>query len=148
ILPVLALIVIAVWMLGVGTLKDLSLVLLIGITVGTYSSICTATPFLVSLKQRRKDIKRHDEKVVARRARIAERGRNDDDLSGDDADDDAALDDDAPESGAAGSGGRARGGRATADVAAGSGGGGAVDTPASAPRPGAKPAGTKRRKKS
>ncbi|MBU3750278.1 MAG: protein translocase subunit SecF, partial [Mycobacterium sp.] len=35
IMPVLALMVVAVWLLGVGTLKDLSLVLLIGILAGT-----------------------------------------------------------------------------------------------------------------
>ena len=36
IMPVLALIVVAVWLLGVGTLKDLALVQLVGIIVGTY----------------------------------------------------------------------------------------------------------------
>lgn len=72
-LPIISLMVIAVWMLGVGTLKDLSLVLLIGIIVGTYSSIFTATPILVSLKERNKDIKAHNEKVLKRRALAAEK---------------------------------------------------------------------------
>lgn len=73
ILPIISLMVIAVWMLGVGTLKDLSLVLLIGIIVGTYSSIFTATPILVSLKERNKDIKAHNEKVLKRRALAADK---------------------------------------------------------------------------
>jgi len=51
ILPVLALIVVAVWLLGVGTLKDLALVQLVGIIVGTYSSIFFATPLLVTLRE-------------------------------------------------------------------------------------------------
>ena len=52
VLPVLALIVVAVWLLGVGTLKDLALVQLVGIIVGTYSSIFFATPLLVTLRER------------------------------------------------------------------------------------------------
>lgn len=48
VLPVLALMVVAVWLLGVGTLKDLALVQLIGIIIGTYSSIFFATPLLVT----------------------------------------------------------------------------------------------------
>lgn len=43
VLPVIALLVVAVWLLGVGTLKDLALVQLVGILVGTYSSIFFAT---------------------------------------------------------------------------------------------------------
>lgn len=150
ILPILALIVIAVWMLGVGTLKDLSLVLLIGIAVGTYSSICTATPILVSLKERRKDIKRHNTKVTERRARIAKRGPAGDSADSIDAARDIAEEDEGGSAGddRPGSDGSAPAGAATAGVAGRSGGGGPVDTPASAPRPGAKPAGSKRRKKS
>ena len=71
--PIISLMVIAVWMLGVGTLKDLALVLLIGIIVGTYSSIFTATPLLVSLKERQRDIKAHNGKVLERRALAAEK---------------------------------------------------------------------------
>ena len=73
VLPIISLMVIAVWMLGVGTLKDLALVLLIGIIVGTYSSIFTATPLLVSLKERQRDIKAHNGKVLERRALAAEK---------------------------------------------------------------------------
>lgn len=41
----------AVWLLGVGTLKDLALVQLVGMIVGAYSSIFFATPLLVSIKE-------------------------------------------------------------------------------------------------
>ena len=68
IMPVLALMVVAVWLLGVGTLKDLSLVLLIGILVGTYSSIFFATPLLVSLRERTKLVREHNRRVLNRRA--------------------------------------------------------------------------------
>ena len=47
VLPIISLMVVAVWLLGVGTLKDLALVQLVGVIVGTYSSIFFATPLLV-----------------------------------------------------------------------------------------------------
>ncbi|WP_308805516.1 protein translocase subunit SecF [Acrocarpospora pleiomorpha] len=52
ILPVAAILFIGTTLLGAGTLKDLSLALFVGMLVGTYSSICVATPILVSLKER------------------------------------------------------------------------------------------------
>lgn len=67
IMPVLALMVVAVWLLGVGTLKDLSLVLLIGILAGTYSSIFFATPLLVSLRERSELVRNHTRRVLNRR---------------------------------------------------------------------------------
>ncbi|MGC0363905.1 preprotein translocase subunit SecF [Rhodococcus sp. 27YEA15] len=74
VLPVIALMVVAVWMLGVGTLKDLALVQLVGITVGAYSSIFFATPLLVSMKERWGPVSVHTRKVLARRATLAEKG--------------------------------------------------------------------------
>lgn len=71
VLPIIALMVIAVWLLGVGTLKDLALVQLVGVVVGTYSSIYLASPLLVSMKERRKDVADHTRKVLARRERSA-----------------------------------------------------------------------------
>lgn len=68
ILPVLGLLVIAVWMLGVGTLKDLALVQLVGLIVGTYSSIFFATPLLVSIKERWGPVAAHTKKVLAKRS--------------------------------------------------------------------------------
>ena len=70
-LPLIALVIIAVWMLGVGTLKDLALVQTVGIITGTFSSIFLATPMLVDFKQRTSEIKKHNKKVSAKRATVA-----------------------------------------------------------------------------
>jgi preprotein translocase subunit SecF len=67
VLPVLALMVVAVWLLGVGTLKDLALVQLVGIMVGTYSSIFFATPLLVTLREHTGLVRSHTRRVVKRR---------------------------------------------------------------------------------
>jgi preprotein translocase subunit SecF len=66
-LPVLSLMVVAVWLLGVGTLKDLALVQLVGIIVGTYSSIFFATPLLVTLRERTELVQVHTRRVLRRR---------------------------------------------------------------------------------
>jgi preprotein translocase subunit SecF len=77
-LPVLALMVVAVWLLGVGTLKDLALVQLVGIIVGTYSSIFFATPLLVTLRERTDLVQTHTRRVLRRRgpdgAKASEKG--------------------------------------------------------------------------
>jgi preprotein translocase subunit SecF len=67
VIPVIALIVVAVWLLGVGTLKDLALVMLVGIIVGTYSSIFLATPLLVTLRERTELVRTHTKRVLRRR---------------------------------------------------------------------------------
>lgn len=67
VLPVIALLVVAVWLLGVGTLKDLALVQLVGILVGTYSSIFFATPLLVTLRERTELVRNHTRRVLRRR---------------------------------------------------------------------------------
>jgi len=67
VLPVIALLVVAVWLLGVGTLKDLALVQLVGIIVGTYSSIFFAAPLLVTLRERTELVRTHTRRVVRRR---------------------------------------------------------------------------------
>jgi preprotein translocase subunit SecF len=72
VLPVLALMVVAVWLLGVGTLKDLALVQLVGIIVGTYSSIFFATPLLVSLRERTELVRTHNRRVGRRRGPSSE----------------------------------------------------------------------------
>ena len=51
-LPVGAILFVGGGVLGVGELKDLSLVLFIGILSGAYASICIATPVLAQLKER------------------------------------------------------------------------------------------------
>lgn len=87
-LPILALMVVAVWLLGVGTLKDLALVQAIGIVQGTFSSIFLAASFLVSLKRRQKDYAEHDRKVAeARAAGEAPAVPGEADAAADDADD-------------------------------------------------------------
>jgi preprotein translocase subunit SecF len=67
VLPIISLMVVAVWLLGVGTLKDLALVQLVGVIVGTYSSIFFATPLLVSLRERTDLIRTHTRRVLNRR---------------------------------------------------------------------------------
>ncbi len=71
VLPIVALMVVAVWLLGVGTLMDLALVQLVGVIVGTYSSIYFATPLLVSLRERTELVRKHTKKVLNRRERGA-----------------------------------------------------------------------------
>ena len=71
VLPIIALMVIAVWLLGVGTLMDLALVQLVGVIVGTYSSIFFATPLLVSLRERTDVVRKHTRRVQNRRQTAA-----------------------------------------------------------------------------
>ncbi|ANI39659.1 protein translocase subunit SecF [Mycolicibacterium vaccae] len=71
VLPIIALMVVAVWLLGVGTLMDLALVQLVGVIVGTYSSIYFATPLLVSLRERTDLVSKHTRRVLNRRQTAA-----------------------------------------------------------------------------
>jgi len=64
-LPIIALMIVAVWLMGVGTLKDLAVVQLIGVIEGTFSSVFLATPLLVSMKNRQKKFKKHNLEVAA-----------------------------------------------------------------------------------
>lgn len=73
-LPIISLMVVAVWLLGVGTLKDLALVQLVGVIVGTYSSIFFATPLLVSMRERTDLVRNHTRRVLNRRKSSTERG--------------------------------------------------------------------------
>ena len=66
-LPVAGLLVAGVAILGSGTLKDLALVLLIGMLLGAYSSVFVAVPLAVELKIREPTIKAHMAKVAAKR---------------------------------------------------------------------------------
>jgi len=66
-LPVAGLLVAGVAILGSGTLKDLSLVMLIGMLVGAYSSVFIAVPIAVDLKLRDPAIKAHTARVLAKR---------------------------------------------------------------------------------
>ena len=51
-MPVASILFVGAGLLGAGTLKDLSLVLFVGMLSGTYSSIFIATPVLADLKER------------------------------------------------------------------------------------------------
>lgn len=63
VIPIAALLVVAVWLMGVGTLKDLALVQLAGVVAGTVSSIYFSAPLLVTLKSRQKRYREHDARV-------------------------------------------------------------------------------------
>ncbi len=71
-LPVAALLVVGVAVLGTGPLKDLALALFVGMLAGTYSSIFIATPLAAQLKDREPAIKAHTAKVLGRREKEAE----------------------------------------------------------------------------
>ncbi|SDK57345.1 protein translocase subunit secF [Glycomyces sambucus] len=68
VLPVAALLFVGVGALGVGTLKDLALVLFVGMIVGAYSSIFLAAPWVVDLAERSAAFQRHNKKVATARA--------------------------------------------------------------------------------
>ncbi|GAA0809554.1 protein translocase subunit SecF [Spirilliplanes yamanashiensis] len=70
-LPVGGLLFIGAGLLGAGTLKDLGLVLFVGMGLGVFSSIVFATPVLAALKEREPRIKAHTQRVLARRASAA-----------------------------------------------------------------------------
>src|ERR1700728_3799562 len=67
-LPVAAILVVAITVLGTGELQDLALVLFVGMLSGTYSSICIATPVLADLKERQGEYKDLAVKVKRRLA--------------------------------------------------------------------------------
>ncbi|MHB2251338.1 protein translocase subunit SecF [Corynebacterium aurimucosum] len=67
-LPIIALFVVAVWLMGIGTLRDLAFVQFIGVIEGVFSSIFLATTLLVTLSNQRKSVKKHNAVVAAYRA--------------------------------------------------------------------------------
>ncbi len=67
-LPVSAILFIGSYLLGAGTLSDISLALFVGMAVGTYSSIFVATPLEVALRDTEAKIKKHTADVLALRA--------------------------------------------------------------------------------
>jgi preprotein translocase subunit SecF len=70
-LPVAAILFIGAFVLGAGTLRDISLALLIGILVGTYSTIFIAAPLYAQLRDREPKIKKQNAKVLVDRERAA-----------------------------------------------------------------------------
>lgn len=67
-LPVSAILFVGAGLLGAGTLKDLALVLFIGMIAGTYSSLFIATPLLADLKEREPQFQALAKRVAARQS--------------------------------------------------------------------------------
>ncbi|HEV7956605.1 MAG TPA: protein translocase subunit SecF, partial [Marisediminicola sp.] len=70
-LPVAAILFIGSFVLGADTLRDISLALLVGILVGTYSTIFIAAPLYAQLREGEKDIRTRDERTLAVRTAAA-----------------------------------------------------------------------------
>jgi preprotein translocase subunit SecF len=117
-LPVAGLLFVGAGLLGVGTIKDLALVLFVGLATGAYSSLFLATPIACDLKERQPQFKALAKRVAARRASAAAKAEA-----------------------AARSGGEGGAGTTTAVLAPAAGPSPGVDdpTPGEAPRPGARP---------
>ncbi len=73
-LPVAGLLFVGAGLLGVGTLKDLALVLFVGLAAGAYSSIFLATPIVADLKEREPEVQALRRRVLARRSSQARQG--------------------------------------------------------------------------
>ncbi len=67
-LPVASILFVGAGLLGAGELRDLALVLFVGMLSGTYSSICIATPVLADLKEREPQYKALTKRVNLRAA--------------------------------------------------------------------------------
>ena len=72
-LPVASILFIGAFVLGAGTLRDISLALFIGILVGAYSTIFIAAPVYAQLRGGEEPVKRRDAKVLQARERAGGR---------------------------------------------------------------------------
>ncbi|MCW2495366.1 protein translocase subunit SecF, partial [Jatrophihabitans sp.] len=72
-LPVAGLLFVGVGVLGVGTIKDLALILFVGLASGAYSSLFLATPIVVDLTEREPAYKALAKRVAAKRSAEARR---------------------------------------------------------------------------
>ena len=68
-LPVASILFIGAFVLGAGTLRDISLALLIGMLVGAYSTIFIASPLYAQLRENEPEIRKRDKKILAARAK-------------------------------------------------------------------------------
>jgi preprotein translocase subunit SecF len=68
VLPVASILFIGAYLLGAGTLRDLSLALFIGIILGTLSTIFIAAPMYAWLRLNEPEMKEHEKKVRRRRS--------------------------------------------------------------------------------
>jgi preprotein translocase subunit SecF len=67
-LPVAGLLFVGAGILGVGTIKDLALILFVGLASGAYSSLFLATPIVVELTEREPAYRQLRKRVMAKRA--------------------------------------------------------------------------------
>ncbi|MEX2625045.1 MAG: protein translocase subunit SecF [Acidimicrobiia bacterium] len=67
-LPVGSILFVGAFIFGATSLRDFALALFVGIAVGTYSSVCVATPFLATWKEREED-------WISRRRRLEAKGQ-------------------------------------------------------------------------
>jgi preprotein translocase subunit SecF len=74
-LPVAGLLFIGAGVLGAGTLKDLALVLFVGMLAGAYSSICIATPILADLQERQDKYRTLAKRVQAKASSAKRRSK-------------------------------------------------------------------------
>ena len=72
-LPVAGLLFVGAGILGVGTIKDLALILFVGLASGAYSSLFLATPIVVELTEREPAYRALTKRVTAKRASDAKR---------------------------------------------------------------------------
>jgi len=70
-LPVAAILFIGSFVLGADTLRDISLALLVGILVGTYSTVFIAAPLYAQLREVEEPIKAQNRRALANRERSA-----------------------------------------------------------------------------
>ncbi|GAA2437196.1 protein translocase subunit SecF [Streptomyces macrosporus] len=94
-LPVAGLLFIGGGVLGAGMLNDIALSLFVGLSAGAYSSIVIATPLVADFKMREPEIRAHDKRVLAKRAKDAEAGNTGAD-GADGADGEGGEDDETP----------------------------------------------------
>jgi preprotein translocase subunit SecF len=72
-LPVAGLLFVGAGVLGVGTIKDLALILFVGLASGAYSSLFLATPIVVDLTEMAPEYKALTKRVMAKRSSDAAR---------------------------------------------------------------------------
>ena len=80
-LPVAGLLFVGAGLLGVGTIKDLALILFVGLASGAYSSLFLATPIVVDLTERTPEYQALTKRVVAKRSSEARRAAEERELA-------------------------------------------------------------------
>ncbi len=80
-LPVAGLLFVGAGLLGVGTIKDLALILFVGLASGAYSSLFLATPIVVDLTERAPEYQALTKRVAAKRASEARRAADEAELA-------------------------------------------------------------------